>query len=317
MQNRNPNSLFGIDINEYSQNVDFQTLARTVDFLYLRTSGTGSGRFRLDRSFVEFARSSRDFGIPVGGYHYALPTTSLAAAEVQADDFANALEQGFGEGDYGDLFPVLDVEEPLDDSLTTAQLVNWIDAFRRRFESVTRRRLMFYTGSFFIDLHDNFYIPGRGFPLSNMPLWIAMYTRIPGNPPYPEDQGGWTRWTIWQYSDEGRVNGVSSPTDLNWGPNNIDELTPPRDVTGLRVFEDDENIYIAWNPNSDSDLAGYNIFLNGNYISTLNTNRTVYVINKRQYGITPGDAVTVGVEAFDNTGDFSRNRTDAEHVVGQ
>ena len=46
MQNRTDKSLFGIDINEYTQGVDFSVLASTVDFLYLRSSGSASGRFR-------------------------------------------------------------------------------------------------------------------------------------------------------------------------------------------------------------------------------------------------------------------------------
>ena len=46
MQNRTDKSLFGIDINEYSQGVDFSVLATTIDFLYLRSSGSASGRFR-------------------------------------------------------------------------------------------------------------------------------------------------------------------------------------------------------------------------------------------------------------------------------
>ena len=51
MQNRSDKSLFGIDINEYSQGVDFTVLATTIDFLYLRSSGSATGRFRVDRKF--------------------------------------------------------------------------------------------------------------------------------------------------------------------------------------------------------------------------------------------------------------------------
>jgi len=47
MQNKNPNSLFGIDINEYTQGVNFNILARKIDFLYIRSSGSVSGRFRV------------------------------------------------------------------------------------------------------------------------------------------------------------------------------------------------------------------------------------------------------------------------------
>lgn len=149
MQNKNPNSLFGIDINEYTQGVDFNILARKIDFLYLRSSGSGSGRFRVDRKFLEYAETSRNYKIPVGAYHYALPSWDLNTADMQCDDFLRILQEGFGNKDYGDLFPALDVEEPIDKSLTTKALINWIDRFRKRFERKSRRRLMLYTGSFF------------------------------------------------------------------------------------------------------------------------------------------------------------------------
>ncbi|MDZ5010233.1 muramidase, partial [Clostridium perfringens] len=64
MQNKNPNSRFGIDINEYTQSVDFQTLAKTIDFLYVRASGSGGGSFRVDKKFLEFAKAARNYGIP-------------------------------------------------------------------------------------------------------------------------------------------------------------------------------------------------------------------------------------------------------------
>ncbi|MDZ4957387.1 muramidase, partial [Clostridium perfringens] len=111
MQDKNPNSRFGRDINEYTQGVDFQTLARTIDFLYLRASGSGSGMFRVDKKFLEFAKGARNYGIPVGGYHYAVPSYDLTTADSQCDEFIDTLQQGFGEKNYGDLFPVLDVEE--------------------------------------------------------------------------------------------------------------------------------------------------------------------------------------------------------------
>ena len=63
MQDKNPNSTFGIDINEYSQGVDFKVLSRTIDFLYLRASGSGSGYFRVDKKFLEYAVESRKFSI--------------------------------------------------------------------------------------------------------------------------------------------------------------------------------------------------------------------------------------------------------------
>ena len=238
MQNKNPNSLFGVDINEYTQSVDFQVLATKIDFLYLRSSGSATGRFRADKKFLAFAKESRDYGIPVGAYHFGIPSYDLTDADRQCDDFINVLEEGFGTKNYGDLFPVLDIEAPIDKSITTTVLINWIDRFRKRFEKKTRRRLMLYTGAFFIELYNNFYIPGRGYPLKNMPLWIALYTKKPENPPYPKDQGGWTRWRIWQFSEDAIVEGIGNPVDANWGPNNIALLIQPSEVTGLKARRD-------------------------------------------------------------------------------
>lgn len=77
-----------------------------------------------------------------------MPSYDLNTADAQCDGFIDVLQQGFGEGNYGDLFPVVDVETPTDKSISTTALINWIDRFRKRFEKATRRRLMLYTGVF-------------------------------------------------------------------------------------------------------------------------------------------------------------------------
>lgn len=94
MQDKNSKSLFGIDINEYTQDVDFKVISTKIDFLYLRSSGSGSGRFRIDKKFFEFAKKSREYGIPVGAYHFALPSYDLTTADSQCDDFIDVLQQG-------------------------------------------------------------------------------------------------------------------------------------------------------------------------------------------------------------------------------
>lgn len=311
MQNKNANSLFGIDINEYTQGVDFEVLARTVDFLYLRSSGSGSagGRFRVDKKFLEYAPKARQYGIPVGAYHFGVPSYDLNAADMQCDDFINLLQKGFGEKNYGDLFPVLDVETPIDNKISTKALVTWIDRFRKRFEKKTRRRLMLYTGAFFIELYDDFKVPGLGQPLKNMPLWIAMYTNVPINPPYPPDLGGWKRWRIWQYSESATVNGVSNPVDANWGPDSIDLLTQPRSVSGLRAVKQGKKILINWNRNTDTDLLGYNLFANGFWIGTLDKKDTSFEINENQLPFTVKGPITISIEAFDNDGEVSQVRS--------
>lgn len=309
MQNKTSKSLLGADINEYTQNVNFDLLVKSIKFLYLRTSGSATGKFRVDTKFLEFAKTSRQYKLPVGGYHYAVPSNDLTTADSQCDDFIRTLEQGFGTKNYGDLFPVVDVEAPINKSISTATLISWIERFRKRFEQKTRRRLMLYTGAFFIDIYDNFKV-GNKFPLSTMPLWIAMYLGMPDNPPYPKDQGGWTRWRIWQYTEKGVIPGSSPPNDLNWGPDNIDLLIQPAKVSGLKAYKADGNIYVKWNKNIDIDLQGYNLFLNGNYVKTFDKNATSAVISIYKFDkyIPAGVPYEVSIEAFDNDSETSQVR---------
>lgn len=309
MQNKNPNSRFGPDINEFTQNVDFKVLATKVDFLYLRSSGSGSGAFRVDKKFFEFANGARGVGIPVGAYHYALPSNDLTSADSQCDDFVDILQKGFGTGNFGDLFPVLDVEAPTEKTISTVTLLTWIERFKKRFEKKTRRKLMLYTGLFFIELYDNFLYPGRGYILSDMPLWIALYSEIPGNPPYPPDVGGWTRWTIWQYTEKGKVAGIGSPVDLNWGPNSVDYLVQPRIVEGLKAYRVKNKIYVSWTPNKDVDLSGYNLFLNGLYAGTVGKKVSSFVIDVNKFTIPSNLDYEVQIEAFDTVGEFSPKRS--------
>lgn len=309
MQNKNPNSTFGIDINEYTQNVQFNVLDRMIDFLYLRASGSGSGRFRVDKKFLEFAKEARRYGIPVGAYHFAVPSYDLTTADSQCDDFINILQEGFGVGDYGDLFPVVDVETPVDNRISTKALIDWVERFRKRFEQKTRRRLMIYTGTFFVELYNDFKLPDGSQPLKNMPLWIAMYTSIPGNPPVPPDVGGWRRWRIWQYSESQVVNGVGNPVDANWGPDNLDLLMQPAQVKNLRVVKDNGTLKISWTANNDSDLLGYNIFENGYWIGTVEKNDTCFQIKESELPVKTDKPVTISIEAFDLDGETSKIRS--------
>lgn len=310
MQDKTNLNIIGPDVNEFRGDIDYKLLATKTPYCYLRASSSGTGKFRVDKRFLEYAKGMKGVGIATGAYHYALPSADFTTADQQCDDFINLLQQAYGTGNYGDLFPVVDVEAPVDKSISTDTLLDWVDRFRKRFEKKTRRKLMLYTGAFFIDLYNNFYHSKTGFILSNMPLWIAMYTEIKGNPPYPKDQGGWTRWTIWQFTEKGNIAGVNPPVDLNYGPVNLDYLMPPRAVKNFKAIPTKNTIKVTWTPNTDVDLNGYNIFLNSNYVTSVSKNSDSYEI---KLGRTPkaNEKFEVAIEAYDKAGDFSPTRAKA------
>ncbi len=316
MQNKTSRNIIGPDLNEYRGDVNYTLLATQTPYAYLRGSGYGTGRFRIDRKFIEYVNGLKNVGVKTGAYHYAVPSTDLTTADVQCDGFIDILQQAYGPGRYGDLFPVIDIETPLDKSISTDVLLDWVDRFRKRFERKTRRKMMIYTGAFFIDLYNNFYHTKKGFILADMPLWIAMYPELPSNPPFPRDQGGWTRWRMWQFTETGTMPGVNPPVDLNYGPENLDLLTQPRNVRDFRAVATGQEIRMNWTKNTDIDLGGYNIFINSNYVTTLGRDANSYVL-KLANKPSLGERYIMSIEAFDTDGDFSQERASANVTFGR
>ncbi|MEW5920042.1 MAG: GH25 family lysozyme [Bacillota bacterium] len=102
--------------------------------------------------------------------------------------------------------------------MKTAFLLSWVETFKNYFEEQTGRTLAIYTGIYFIKEYNNFRHPGSGYPLADAPLWIAFYPKASQKKTtVPPDLGSWTRWTVWQYTDRGKVKGIEGKVDLNRG----------------------------------------------------------------------------------------------------
>ena len=96
--------------------------------------------------------------------------------------------------------------------------------------------------------------------------------------------------------------------DANWGPNNIDLLTPPDVVKGLQASRQGNVINISWIQNADFDLLGYNIFANGYWIGTVDANDTSFSIGINELPFTVKGNISIAIEAFDQDGEVSVKR---------
>jgi lysozyme len=76
------------------------------------------------------------------------------------------------------------------------------------------RKPIIYSGQYF--LQDHFSEAGGGPPkwAKDYPLWLAQYpnTYVDGQQPFLPR--GWFKWTFWQYSEKGRLNGINASVDL-------------------------------------------------------------------------------------------------------
>ncbi|MCC2684948.1 MAG: N-acetylmuramoyl-L-alanine amidase [Paenibacillaceae bacterium] len=217
MQPMTDTSLRGIDVSHWDGTIDWKRVKESgISFAYLKAA---DGKGSVDPNFASNVSHARAAGMPVGAYYYARPTAplNLDQARAQAQHFVKAMKQN-GLEDYGDLMPVLDLEEPADTgTLGRNDLEQWASAFIDTATALTNRQIMLYTGIWFIQQYDDF-----GSEMSDLPLWAADYTYYGDT--QPPVSGGWSRWTVWQHTDRGTVPGIDGLVDLDAGPASLLEM---------------------------------------------------------------------------------------------
>lgn len=181
----------GIDISGHNGPVDFDRLRRAgIEFVYIKASEGASWR---DTLFEVNYRSALASGIAVGVYHFFRFNTE---GWRQSVNILRAID-----GRRLDLPVAIDVEEwgnpgehPTD--RVVENLRSMVDLLRQ-----SGREVIIYTNK------NGYYRFIRGHFFDDVALWICGFT----DPPVRDR----SRWTIWQHSHRGRVDGVRGNVDLN------------------------------------------------------------------------------------------------------
>jgi len=192
----------GIDVSSHQGRIDWQRVkADDISFVLIKaTEGVGF----VDPNLTANAAGAKAVGLPCGFYHFARPDTqsgrtvesAIGDARAEADAL---LAVAFPKS--GDLLPVLDLETA---GLPPARLLAWTKAWLERVTERTGVKPLLYTFPGFW--------PKLGDPseFGGYPLWIAHW-RVAA----PQLPKGWRRHTIWQYADDGHVDGIRGRVDLN------------------------------------------------------------------------------------------------------
>jgi lysozyme len=212
----------GIDIAKWQgPNVDFERVAVSGQtYCFIRATYGLTGPNRLDPIFADNWRRSQSH-IVRSAYHFLRP---MQPGKDQARFFLDTLASAGGMLE-GDLAPVCDIEGP--DGAGPSTILKCIEDWMQVVETETKRRPIVYTGPSFWDGY------GLGDAFANYPLWVADY-RQPDSP--YKVPNGWSDWTFFQYTDQGRVPGIPVNVDLNWFNGSLDDLAPLRtgtETTGL------------------------------------------------------------------------------------
>jgi lysozyme len=183
----------GIDVSYYQGDIAWNRVHNAgVQFAFIRVS---DGADIFDVKFEANWLGARRAKILRGAYQFFRPEESPI-------DQANIMVRTLRQHGRGELPPVIDIEVtsglPLAVVAQNAKI--WIEHVRSQLgvEPIVYTNPGMWSGS------------GEAAPLATQPLWLAHYTEACPRVPSP-----WTRWTYWQYTENGRVAGIDGPVDLD------------------------------------------------------------------------------------------------------
>ena len=192
----------GIDVSHWQGRIDWDRIARgNVDFAIIKAT---EGTWMVDPWYTRNRTRARRAGILFSAYHYANPSRRAGDAIREANWFVRKAKL-----DGTNLIPALDLEES--GGLRPAQLQRWTLQWLRRVEHRLGVKPMLYTSPGFWSgqVGNTTRISRAGFDV----LWLSHWgTR---RPTVPGRRWAGDGWTLWQWTERGRVPGVSGWVDRN------------------------------------------------------------------------------------------------------
>lgn len=183
----------GIDISEFQGEINFEEVRRSgIEAVYIRV---GAGEY-TDEYFAENYERAKAAGLKIGFYHY-VTARSVEEGRRQARFFAS-----LAAGREPDMRLAMDFE--YFGSLSVSQINAISEAYLDELTALTRREAVIYS-----DLSSARNIFSRALA-EKYPLWAAQY-----GADEPSANGKWREWVGFQYTDEGRVDGIYGNVDRN------------------------------------------------------------------------------------------------------
>lgn len=205
----------GIDVSYWNSGIDWPKVRATGQrFVFAKAT---EADYYADPTFDDNWVGAKKAGLLRGAYHFFRANVD---AKKQARKYINYVRSM---NDDGELPPVLDLETH--DGRAKSTIISRAKIWLSEVEDAFGKKPIIYSGQYF--LQDYFSEAGGGPPAwaKEHPLWLAQYP-FTFNPETsrPSLPRGWFKWTFWQYSDKGRVNGINANVDLNIFNGTLQEL---------------------------------------------------------------------------------------------
>jgi family 25 glycosyl hydrolase len=184
----------GIDISRYQSEIDWEKVAaakidrQPIRFVIAKAT---EGKEHVDKNFNDNFYQIGQYDFIRGAYHFFSP---LVSGDVQAKHYLKQVHL-----EPGDLAPVLDVESigTLSAEQLRKEVAEWLNIVEKHYNTTP----IIYTGLKFKEKYLN--TP----TFDRYHFWIAHY--------YVKQLSYKGKWKFWQFTDRGKIDGISGDVDLN------------------------------------------------------------------------------------------------------
>ncbi len=215
----------GIDVSEWQGSIDFSSVKNSgIDVVYIRSS---EGSNYIDPYFRDNYENAKDNDLKVGFYHY-LTARSTSEARTQAKFFVSVIK-----GTSPDCRLAMDFESFGNLNITEINEIS--EEFLTEVERLSGKDVVIYSDAF---------NAGNTFSrelATKYPVWVADYfVSEPSN-------GNWDTWVGFQYTDRGRISGISGNVDRDYFTDGIllDDTSAISTETTPDVFQNTNCITVT------------------------------------------------------------------------
>ena len=189
------NNMIGIDISAWQDQIDFKKVKEAgVEFVIIRIGfGHKNNELILDKRFKEYISGAKEANLKIGLYFYSYAKNTKESIE-QAKWIINELN-----GEKLDLPIAFDWEDWSKFNSYNVSLTDINDIAESFIKEINDNG---YTGM----IYSSKYYLENIWNLNKYPTWLAHYTK----------QTNYDReYLLWQFSNQGKVNGINTDVDLD------------------------------------------------------------------------------------------------------
>lgn len=185
----------GIDVSTYQGDINFDLVKQAgIQIVYIKAT---EGKTLIDPKFRRNYEEAKKQGMKIGFYHFVRARNEQEAIQ-EAEFFANTIA-----GTTPNCRLAMDFE--IFGDLSKEEINQISLAFLQKLHELTQKEVIVYSNA-----NDARTIFTEEIS-KNYPLWIAQY-----GVNKPSDVGTWNVWIGYQYTDRGRINGISSFVDRDY-----------------------------------------------------------------------------------------------------